>query len=163
MDPITLVVTAVALGASAGLTDAATQVVKDAYAGLKALLARRRVDVSGVERIPDSASKQDSLREDLEGLAGTEDAVDDDVLNAARQVVAAVKAHDPGAGAAIGIDLDEFEAASLRVSSVTGAGGGVRGRNWKIAGDAVFENIHAGRGATDPAVPGETGGGGRPS
>jgi hypothetical protein len=32
VDPITLVVTAVALGASAGLKDAATQAVKDAYA-----------------------------------------------------------------------------------------------------------------------------------
>ena len=47
VDPITSVVTAVALGASAGLTDTATQAVKDAYSGLKTLLARRRVDCPG--------------------------------------------------------------------------------------------------------------------
>ena len=59
-------------------------------------------------------------------------------------MVAAVKAHDPAAAQAIGIDLEEFQAASLRVSGLTSEGTGVRGRNWKITGDAVFENIHAG-------------------
>lgn len=159
MDPITLVVTAVALGASAGLTDTAAQMVKDAYAGLKALLSRREVDVSAVERRPDSANKQGSLREDLDGLAGTEDALDDEVLDAARKVVAAVKAHDPAAGAAIGIDLGEFQAASLRVSGLTSEGTGVRGKNWNITGDTVFENIHAGR----PTGPDQPAGGADPS
>ena len=60
-----MVVTAVALGASAGLKDTATQAVKDAYAGLKPLLARRRVDVSGVERKPDSDTQRAALTETL--------------------------------------------------------------------------------------------------
>lgn len=163
MDPITLVVTAVALGAAAGLTDTASQAVKDAYAGLKALLTRRAVDVSGVERKPDSESKQESLREDLSDLDGTPDAVDDALLDAARQLIVVVKTHDPAAAEIVGIDLEELEAGSLRVSGLTSEGTGVRGKNWKITGDAVFENIRAGRGATDPAGPGESGGGGRPS
>jgi hypothetical protein len=41
MDPITLIVTALASGAASGTADAASAAVKDAYAGLKALVARR--------------------------------------------------------------------------------------------------------------------------
>jgi hypothetical protein len=41
MDPITLIVTALAAGAALGLTDTASSAVKDSYAGLKALVRRR--------------------------------------------------------------------------------------------------------------------------
>jgi hypothetical protein len=41
MDPITLIVTALAAGAAQGLTDNASAMIKDAYAGLKALVKRR--------------------------------------------------------------------------------------------------------------------------
>ena len=40
MDPITLIVTALAAGAASGAAEAASAAVKDAYAGLKALVAR---------------------------------------------------------------------------------------------------------------------------
>lgn len=41
MDPISLVVGALAAGAASGLTDTATAGVKDAYAGLREMLRRR--------------------------------------------------------------------------------------------------------------------------
>jgi hypothetical protein len=41
MDPITLIVTALATGAATALTDAASSAVKDAYASLRALVRRR--------------------------------------------------------------------------------------------------------------------------
>lgn len=41
MDPITLIVTALAAGAAAGLKDTATSAVKDAYAGLRDLVRRK--------------------------------------------------------------------------------------------------------------------------
>ena len=41
MDPITLIVTALAAGAASGTADVAASAVKDAYARLKALVARR--------------------------------------------------------------------------------------------------------------------------
>ena len=41
LDPITLIVTALAAGAALGVTDAASSAVKDAYAGLKALVRKR--------------------------------------------------------------------------------------------------------------------------
>jgi hypothetical protein len=42
MDPITLIVTALAAGAATGAKDAASSAVKDAYAGLR-VLARKRL------------------------------------------------------------------------------------------------------------------------
>ena len=44
MDPVTLIVAALAAGASAGVTDTVAQGVKDAYTGLKALVLRRVQD-----------------------------------------------------------------------------------------------------------------------
>jgi hypothetical protein len=41
MDPITLIVTALAAGAALGVKDTASAAVGDAYAGLKALVKRR--------------------------------------------------------------------------------------------------------------------------
>ena len=41
MDPVTLIVTALAAGAAEALKDGAAQAVKDAYARLKALVAGR--------------------------------------------------------------------------------------------------------------------------
>ena len=43
MDPISLIIAALAAGAIAGVKDTAGQTVKDAYAGLKALIRRRFV------------------------------------------------------------------------------------------------------------------------
>jgi hypothetical protein len=41
LDPITLIATALAAGAAAGVTDTASSAVKDAYTGLKALARKR--------------------------------------------------------------------------------------------------------------------------
>lgn len=51
MDPITLIVTALASGAAAGTADAASSAVKDAYASLKALVARRLGGGAGAELV----------------------------------------------------------------------------------------------------------------
>ena len=145
VDPITLVVTAVALGASAGLKDAATQAVKDAYTGLKTLLTRRRVDVSGVERKPDSDTQRAAL---VETLTDTSDVVDDGVLTAARAVTDAVAAHAPAAAPAIGVDLERVRAAFLRITSVEAASTGVRVQDGDFTGGIDIGQVRAG-------VPGE--------
>ncbi|MGY1668951.1 hypothetical protein [Geodermatophilus sp. SYSU D00696] len=49
MDPVTLIVAALAAGASAGVTDTVSQGIKDAYAGLKTLVLRRVKDVPAGE------------------------------------------------------------------------------------------------------------------
>jgi hypothetical protein len=49
MDPITLIVTALTAGAALGVQDTASAMVKDAYAGLKALVRRRLGGDPGAE------------------------------------------------------------------------------------------------------------------
>jgi hypothetical protein len=151
VDPITLVVTAVALGASAGLTDTAAAAVKDAYAAMKALLARRQVDVSGVERRPDSTVQRDALREDLTDAG---DVVDDELLAAAQQVTDAVAAHDAAAGPALGVDLSRVKAEFLRVRGVRSEGTGVRVQDATFTGGIDIDKVRTGRPASGSAASG---------
>jgi RNA polymerase sigma-70 factor, ECF subfamily len=150
VDPITLVVAAVALGASAGLTDTASQVVKDAYTELKALLARRHVDVSGVERRPDSDTQRAALAETLTDT----DTVSDEVVAAARVVTETVAEHAPTAASAIGVDLQQVSAAFLRIASVEATGTGVRVRDAEFSGGIDIGQVRAGSTGrpADPSV-----------
>ena len=88
--------------------------MKDAYNAFKALLARRNVDVSALERKPDSAAQRAALQETLEDLADGPDAIDDELLAAAAATVQAVGDHDAEVAAAVGVDLDDVRAASSR-------------------------------------------------
>jgi hypothetical protein len=141
VDPIALVVTAVALGASAGLKDAATQAVKEAYAGLKTLLIRRQVDVSAVEHKPDSDTQRAAL---VETLTDTVDVVDDDLLAAARAVTEAVAADAPAAAPAIGVDLERVRAAFLRIQFVEAAGTAVRVQDAEFTGGVDIGQARSG-------------------
>ena len=140
MDPITLVVTAVALGASAGLKDVAAQAVKDAYAGLKRLLVRRAVDVSGVERKPDSPAQRAALTETLTDAGG----VDDELVAAAHAVTDAVAAHDPDAARVVAVNLREVQAEFVKIGSVTSSGDGVRAEGVTLTGGFVVDEVRAG-------------------
>ncbi len=51
MDPITLIVTALAAGAALGVQDTVSAMVKDAYAGLKALVKKRLGGRPGAELV----------------------------------------------------------------------------------------------------------------
>ncbi|MGW5437127.1 hypothetical protein [Nocardia asteroides] len=142
MDPVTaVVVSAIAAGALAGVGDTATQVVKDTYAGLKRLLSRKYadVDVSAVEKKPDSQSKKDSLAEDLDdaGAAG-----DPELGLAAAAVLQAVRDHAPQA--VVGLNIDNLIAEALKVTDIESAGDGVIVRNSTITGTAEFTRIRAG-------------------
>jgi hypothetical protein len=58
MDPISLIIAALAAGAIAGVKDTAGQAVKDAYAGLKALLRRRFTGNRQAEAVLDQSERQ---------------------------------------------------------------------------------------------------------
>jgi len=148
MDPVAMIVAAVVAGAASGLGEAASQAVKDAYSALKARLSSRdqQVDVDPLERMPQSQAKQDSLAEDL-SAAGVAD--DPAVLEAAREVIAAVAQEDPAAAARVGVDLERVEAEFVRLRDVVGSDTGVRGRDWKIRGGIDIEGASGGR-SPDP-------------
>ena len=146
MDPVTLIVTALAAGASAALKSTAESAVKDAYEGLKRLIFKRYrdVDVAPVEKRPESEAKRDSLAEDLAAAGASEDG---ELLAGAQQLIEAVRAHDAGAGAAIGVDLEQVEAEFLKISDVSASGTGVRVRHGTFSGGIDISGVDAGSGA----------------
>jgi hypothetical protein len=80
MDPITLIVTAVAAGAGAALKGVGGETVKDAYNGLKALIVRKfgakaevNTAIASIEQKPDSDNRKGVLREELEAADADRD------------------------------------------------------------------------------------------
>ncbi|WP_379660267.1 hypothetical protein [Pseudonocardia alaniniphila] len=145
---MTLVVTAVALGASAGLTETASSAIKDAYAGLKRLLSHRQVDLSGIERRPNSTAQRDALRETL---ADT-NIVDQELLDAAELMTDAVAAYRPDAADVVGVDLKDVRTEFIRVRSISSSGSGFRGANLTVDGGVDIGDVRAGHleGDADP-------------
>jgi hypothetical protein len=123
MDPVSIIVTAVVLGAAAGLQATAEQVVKDAYAGLKALIQRKYagVDLAAVEKKPESTAKQESLAEDLAEAGAGED---NELLEQAERVVASAQesAQATALAAELKIKLDEVRAGFLKLKSGRASG-----------------------------------------
>jgi hypothetical protein len=148
MDPITIIVSALVAGASAGLKDTVSGAIKDAYTGLKSLLVKRfpALDVSAVERMPGSPVKQESLKEDLSLMGGVTDA-DSELLAAAERLIQAVGSHDPEAAAAVGINLYDVQAGALTIKSVRASGGGVIVQKGRFSGDIEIGDVEAGQSA----------------
>jgi hypothetical protein len=145
MDPITAIVTALALGAASGLKDTAAKVIVDAYSALKAVIQNKynKVNLSQLEQNPKSKARQEVVAEDLASTAISGDA---DVLEKAKQLLDLIKTHAPGDAAAIGVDLKDLEAASLRIADVIATGAGVRLEHGKIAGPVEITGVRAGTG-----------------
>jgi hypothetical protein len=95
MDPITVIVTAIATGAIVGMQDTTEQIIKDAYAGLKHLILKKYSDqadvkdaLKKVEARPDSEGRKLTLREELEAVDAGQD---QELVQAARDFLAAAQ------------------------------------------------------------------------
>jgi hypothetical protein len=80
MDPVTIIVAALAAGAAAGVTDVASQAIKDGYAALKGLIIGRfgqkadiKEAVEQVEKKPDSEGRKATLQEELQAAGAGQD------------------------------------------------------------------------------------------
>jgi uncharacterized protein (DUF2235 family) len=107
MEPISAIVTALALGAAA--KDVASQAVNDAYAGLKALIIYRypKVDVQQLEQAPESKNRRGVVEEELQAANAERDA---ELAAAAKQLTDLIRQQVPGVAATIGVDLRDVEA-----------------------------------------------------
>src|SRR5687768_1240465 len=78
MDPISALVTALAVGAAAGLKESTSRAIGDAYSALKSLVKKRfdKADLQGIERSPGSSSARTQLETSLRD-AVSKDAVAD--------------------------------------------------------------------------------------
>lgn len=160
MDPITIIVGALAAGAAAGLTDTAAQAIKDAYTGLKSLIQRKYVQASASVTMLESDPGSKELQGYVEKqLAKTDAGQDAEVLQQAQATVDAVARYDPEAARTVGIDLQGIKGASLKLSDVivtgTGPATGVRVKDANVSGDIEIKGVHVGSQTTNPppAVP----------
>lgn len=132
MDPITIIVGALVAGVAAAAKPTAEQAVKDAYAGLKALIQRKfgeRGDVAAaVEQVaskPESEPRQAVLKEELAEAGAAEDA---EVLAAAKELLALLR---PQAA-----DQSQVATADRGSAAATGRGAAVVGDgNLTLTGD----------------------------
>ena len=149
MDPVTLIVTALAAGAAAGLKPTAEQAVRDAYAGIKAFIQTKYPSISleALEKKPGSEKKRDSTAEDLVDAGAGED---DELLTRSKTLLDVVKKHDRPAAEAIGVDLEEIEAEYLKIKSVRATGTGVKVRKAKFSGGIDLGEVEAGAGSEHP-------------
>ncbi len=153
MDPITVIVAALAAGAAAGLTATAEQAVKDAYAGLKQWLHDRYADINLalLERDPKSASRQGVLAEDLAAAGAVEDA---ELHAKAQELLALLAKSEAGreAAAGAGVILRDVEVGkNLTAEEIIASGTGFFAERLKVQGDLTIRGVDAGRtGAPDP-------------
>jgi hypothetical protein len=144
MDPVSIVVAALATGAASALRDTTAAAIKDAYAALKDRLQRRySVDTSGVEKKPDSQVQQAAVKESLDDANAAEDV---DLLTAARQLLQAVEKFDPSSEATAGLILNRIDAGSIDIERIAAAAGStaVTAQDVKVVGAMRISDVAAG-------------------
>jgi hypothetical protein len=143
MDLLPVIVTALAFAGGEAAKTVVSEPVKDAYRSIKEFLSRKypQVDLTQVEKAPQSKPRQDVLVEDLTNSGVVADV---EFLPLARGLVDTVAAEMRKTGRDTGVHLREFEAASLRIKDVIASGAGVVAQNTKIAGHAEISGIRAG-------------------
>jgi hypothetical protein len=155
MDPLSALVTALALGATVVFKTTTEQIVKDAYATLKDRIQARygvvSSDLDQLEQAPDSKSRRAVIVEGLEGAGAQHDPAFAQLAAQAQALMVLIQSHAPQAAAAFGVDLKEVEAANLRLADIAAAGTGVKVEKGRFSGDIDIKGVRAGVGPDDRA------------
>ncbi len=121
MEVLTVIAAALAFAGGEAAKTVVAEGVKDAYRAVKGFLSGKypQIDLTPVEKAPQSKPRQDVLIEDLTNSGA---AADPDFTPLAKRLVDAVAAELRKAGPQTGVQLREFEAASLRINDVIASG-----------------------------------------
>lgn len=144
MDPVSIIVTALATGAAAGLKPTAEQIIKDAYEGVKALIKRKfsaPINIGLLERDPASKAKQEVVREELNRLDASSD---HELLAQAKALLDLIRERAPETPETIGVRLEDIVAASLTLDDILSSSTGVTANKLRIEGDIRISGIRAG-------------------
>ncbi|MCT9933803.1 hypothetical protein N5079_26670 [Planotetraspora sp. A-T 1434] len=99
MEPLSLVLAALAAGATAGLSDTASAAVKDAYEGLRGLIARKLGDGDDAELVEYEADPSEENAAVLRArIAEIKAHHDEPIVEAARSVLVLARADQTGSG-----------------------------------------------------------------
>jgi hypothetical protein len=145
MEPISAIVTALALGAAAAAKEIGGLAVKDAYTALKDLIARRypKVSVDILAQAPESKQRRGVVEEDLQAAHAE---TDTELATLAKKLVVLIQQQAPAIPEAIGIDLKDVEAVNLRLSDIVASGTGVKVEKGRFSGDIAISGVRAGTG-----------------
>ena len=150
MDPLSLLVGALAAGAEAALKDTASTAIKDAYAHLKTLISSKfgkKPSLDSLEEKPASHAKRAAASEDL-GEVGADR--DTEVMILAKAVIESVERDDPSVAKAIGLDLAGIKAEFLKVGNIKSEGTAAKLRDSTFTGGITLGNLTAGTDKPDP-------------
>lgn len=146
MDPITAIVTALALGAAEGLKPTATQAIKDLYSGLKHMIQQKYAvannSLEALEKMPNSENERSSLQKEL---SNTNVQQDTQLLQRAQALISKIEEHSPHAAQDIGVTFEYIKAANMRLKeiSVSGENSAVSVRHIELSGDFDATGIKA--------------------
>lgn len=148
MDPIEVVVNALALGAAAGLKDTASQVVKDAYSSIKTFIKRKyeQVSVDMLENDPSDKVRQAIIGTELKKFNAGQD---EELLQKALIVVQTVESIAPQTAAEIAVSLEDVKAmANIKITDLIAHGTIARVRvdvkRAEASGDFEIKGLQAG-------------------
>jgi hypothetical protein len=152
MDPVSIIVMALISGAAAALKPTTEQVIKDAYADIKALIQRKfaQVNVAPLEEKPASKARQAVVQEDLESAGAGQD---EELLTKVQALLVAIQTHAPDVPRAVGLDLEDIKGASLSVERILAEGTnatGVKAKGLEITNDIRFSDVTARSGEDTP-------------
>jgi hypothetical protein len=123
MDPLTLIVTALAAGATALQQPSPDQAVAGAFHSLKALIGDRyptaAAGIDNLERAPASAARRAVVQEDLTAAGAAQDA---SLLALAQLVLSGQPQSQPEPARVVGVRLSGVQAANIRVQDVHAEG-----------------------------------------
>jgi hypothetical protein len=146
MEPITAVVTALALGAAAGLKGTTEQIIKDGYTSLKTLIKSKFPQTSSsvdqLEHTPDSKARRAVVEEDLTREGAGHNA---EILAQAKVLLDLIAQRAPNTAEVVGVNLMDIKGASLRIADVLSSGTGVSVAGADIGGDISIQGVRAGQ------------------
>jgi len=143
MEVLTVIAAALAFAGGEAAKAAIGEGVKEAYHAVKDFLFRKypQVDLAAVEKAPQSKGQQLVL---VENLTSSGAAADAEFSPLAKRLVDTVAAEVRKTGPQTGVQLDDFESASLRINDVIASGTGDLIKKGRIEGHAEITGIRAG-------------------
>jgi hypothetical protein len=152
MEPVTVIISALALGAATGVKSVAEKAVKDGYEGLKSLIKNKypNINIDRLERKPDSDTQRKAVEEDLVDAGGDNDL---EVLQKAKTLIEAIESLPKEEVPAIGVNLEKIKGASLTIEDIIATGCGVNIKEGEFQRDLVIKKVRAGQQEGDNPKP----------
>ncbi|MFC8529255.1 hypothetical protein [Nocardia sp. NPDC057227] len=146
MDPVTLIVAAVATGAAAGVGDLVKQTIVDSYNGVRRIISNRyeviEADVVSVAAEPEEPLRRQLLAKQLIKVGAGEDT---ELVSAAQELLRLIADQAPQAAEIVGVQLNRVEAdGDIEVTDVAVQGGiGVQATDVATGGSMKISGVRA--------------------